>query len=103
MRKKKGSQGGISEKRFLWNRRLCDAKKDIRWGSLPCHLTLNWNFEGGFPKTCTSCPVNLSAPVCCQSLMKLYLEVKVFLFIAVQVTEAVMFHVQPLLLLRMSG
>lgn len=33
MRKKKGSQGGISEKRFLWNRRLCNAKKDIGWGS----------------------------------------------------------------------
>lgn len=33
MRKKKGSQGGLSEKRFRWNRRLCDAKKDIGWGS----------------------------------------------------------------------
>lgn len=34
--------------------------------------------------------------------MKLHLEVKVFLFTAVQVAEAVMVHVQPLLLLRMS-
>lgn len=35
--------------------------------------------------------------------MKLYLEVNVFLSTVVQVAEAVMVHVQPLLLLRMSG
>lgn len=33
MRKEKGSQGEISKKIFLWNRRLCDAKKDRGWGS----------------------------------------------------------------------
>lgn len=35
--------------------------------------------------------------------MKLCFEVKVFLFIAVQVAEAVIVHVQSFLLLRMSG
>lgn len=37
-------------------------------GSLPCHLTLNWDFEGGFPQTCPSCLVSFCAPVCCQCL-----------------------------------